>query len=58
MSTVKRDIYWDIVKAIAIFLVVLGHSLQYLCIDKDYCHTDYFFNFIYSFKIPLFMLVS
>lgn len=58
MSTVKRDIYWDIVKAIAIFLVVLGHSLQYLCIDKDYCHTDYLFNFIYSFHMPLFMVVS
>lgn len=58
MSTAKRDIYWDIVKGVAIFLVVLGHSLQYLYIDTEYSHTDYLFNFIYSFHMPLFMAVS
>ena len=58
MSTAKRDIYWDIIKGVAIFLVVLGHSLQYFYIDSAYSNTDFLFNFIYSFHMPLFMVVS
>ena len=58
MSTAKRDIYWDIIKGVAIFLVVLGHSLQYFYIDSAYSNTDFLFSFIYSFHMPLFMVVS
>ena len=51
-------IYLDIVKGVAIFLMLWGHCIQY-CANGDF---DFFensvFKFIYSFHMPLFMLVS
>ena len=48
----------DILKGVAIFLVVFGHCIQY-------CSQGYFdffenkvFIFIYTFHMPLFMLIS
>lgn len=55
----KSSMYINIVKGFAIFLMIWGHCIQ-LC----YTHTtlDFFDNFvekaIYSFHMPLFMLVS
>ena len=50
--------YLDIVKGVAIFLMLWGHCVQY-CADNSF---DFFenavFKTIYSFHMPLFMLVS
>lgn len=56
---VKRDPYWDAVKAGLIFLVILGHVVQYMVHHSgDGCWTDPMFKGIYMFHLPLFMLVS
>lgn len=57
-----RDPYWDIVKGIAILLVLIGHSIQYgsgveystslLYLDNP------IYKVIYGFHMPLFMFVS
>lgn len=52
----------DILKGIAIFLVVLGHAIQYGN-GIDYLSNQNFFDnlifkIIYSFHMPLFMLIS
>lgn len=52
----------DILKAIAIILLILGHSIQggsgneYLL--NNLFFDNYLFKFIYSFHMPLFMLIS
>lgn len=53
-----RIIYWDVIKAFAIFLVVWGHCIQFLQVDTEKCWSSYTCGFIYSFHMPLFMLVS
>ena len=56
-----RDISLDITKGVAIFLVVLGHCIQY---DAGRVNAgtslwnEPVFQFIYSFHMPLFMLLS
>lgn len=57
-----RNIFFDAVKGILIILVVLGHCLQYGFGD-DYSNSNLFFDdmlfrTIYSFHMPLFMLIS
>lgn len=56
----QRNIYLDIAKGITIILVVLGHSIQYG--SFEYLHAQFFqdplFVAIYSFHMPLFMLIS
>lgn len=54
----ERILYWDVIKAFAIFLVVWGHCLQYLQLDTENCWNSYTCGFIYSFHMPLFMMVS
>ena len=58
----KRNDYIDIVKGIAIVLVVIGHCIQFGSGKAYFLEGDYFsnpvFKFIYSFHMPLFMLVS
>ena len=54
----QRILYWDVIKAFAIFLVVWGHCLQYLQVDTERCWNSYTCGFIYSFHMPLFMMVS
>lgn len=62
MSLKSRNIFVDLVKAYAIILVVLGHSIQ--CgSGENYLQTQLFFDniifkYIYSFHMPLFMLIS
>lgn len=57
----ERDIYWDIIKGITIFLVVLGHCVQYGS-GGDFCENRLFFDnpvfkAIYMFHMPLFIFV-
>ena len=51
---IQRDIYFDILKGILIILVVIGHVLQ---LGNDRLSVT-MVNFIYSFHMPLFILVS
>lgn len=51
----KRIIYLDNVKCFAIILVMIGHALQYLSGDNFKGNIP--FNVIYSFHMPLFMIV-
>ena len=61
MRKIRND-YIDIVKGVAISLVVLGHCIQFASGSQN-LHTGAFyanhiFKFIYSFHMPLFMLIS
>lgn len=49
----QRIVYLDILKALAIFLVVWGHAIMSL--SKTDCHESQVWQFIYSFHMPLFM---
>ncbi len=52
----KRDYMWDNIKAILIFLVVLGHFLEKLPMDFEFgTKLDFI---IYSFHMPAFIFVS
>jgi fucose 4-O-acetylase-like acetyltransferase len=54
----ERLISMDVLKLFAIFCVIVGHGVQYLH-GQDYVfQDDTLFGFIYSFHIPLFMVVS
>lgn len=52
----ERNAVFDAIKALAIFLVILGHCIQYLS-GLDYWNNS-LFQFIYSFHMPLFFMVS
>lgn len=52
-----RDPYWDTVKGLLIFLVLLGHCIQYIYIGPNfYAHP--LFKVTYLFHMPLFALIS
>lgn len=57
-----RNMYLDIVKGVIIVLVVMGHSIQYgngyVYLDGENFYDNSVFKFIYSFHMPIFMLVS
>lgn len=53
MARVK---FLDLLKGVAIFCVVFGHTIQYVG-RTDFFH-DGLFEFIYSYHMPLFMVVS
>ena len=52
----KRIDYLDLTKTIAIYLVILGHCIFRL--DRDLSTGGGIYEFIYSFHMPLFMMVS
>ena len=57
----ERNIYIDVVKGIAIILVVYGHCIEYY--SKEYIYDNFFYSdivhkIIYSFHMPLFMVIS
>lgn len=60
--TKKRNEFIDIIKGVAIILVVIGHCIQYGSGKEFFVSNNFFhnplFKFIYSFHMPLFMLVS
>lgn len=57
----KRSKYLDMVKGVALILMIGGHCIQYGN-GKDFSNVTFFYNsvfkFIYSFHMPLFMLIS
>lgn len=53
-----RNEFLDIIKGITIFLVIWGHTIQYCSIGKFDFFENIVFKIIYSFHMPLFMLVS
>ena len=56
MTNIKNRIFWvDGLKAFLIYLVVLGHCIQYTCSTYN---ENLVFYIIYSFHMPLFMFVS
>ena len=54
----KRNAYLDWVKGITIIFVVWGHVIQYFSYDSLNFFDNPVFKFLYSFHMPLFMLVS
>lgn len=52
----------DILRGIAVFLMILGHAIQYgsgqLWINSESYFDNYIFKFIYGFHMPFFMLIS
>jgi fucose 4-O-acetylase-like acetyltransferase len=53
----QRIEFIDLLKGFAIFCVLWGHSIQYLRDGYDFFH-DPVFEFIYSFHMPLFFMIS
>ena len=60
--TNTRSRFIDCLRAIAIILVVVGHAIQFGSGMHCYIYSDFFeniiFKIIYSFHMPLFMLIS
>lgn len=54
----KRNVNIDIIRGFAVYCVVLGHFLQYIWRSDIDVLINPLFIFIYSFHMPLFMLVS
>lgn len=58
----ERELLPDILRGFAIILVVLGHCIQEgsgeLCREEALYFSDKLYQFIYSFHMPLFMMVS
>ncbi len=54
----ESRLYLDIVKGIAIFLMLWGHCIQYCALNSFDFFENPVFKFIYSFHMPLFMLIS
>lgn len=52
----QRIVSWDVIKFIAIFFVVWGHALNAFDLKHEHCYELH--RFIYSFHMPLFMIVS
>ena len=61
-STHTRSVFLDVLKAVAITLVVVGHAMQFGSGAHCFIYSDFFdnvvFKTIYSFHMPLFMLIS
>lgn len=53
----NRNVYIDIVKSFAIFMVVLGHCLQFTLPDNER-FSNTLFIMIYSMHMPLFIAIS
>ena len=54
----EREKWVDAVKGLAIYLVILGHSIQYATTRDYYYAKNSIFQIIYSFHMPLFMMMS
>ncbi len=57
-----RKIFFDILKGLAIYLVVQGHTIEFcsgsLYAKNNLSVNNLYFIFIYSFHMPLFMMIS
>lgn len=56
MNVKQRLISFDLLKLFAIYLVLWGHCIQYLSDDESF--DNQIFISIYSFHMPLFMVIS
>ena len=54
----EREEWIDNIRGVAIYLVVLGHSIQYLYYGGSDFSNNIIFSIIYSFHMPLFCLIS
>lgn len=54
----KRNDFLDFIRGILIILVVWGHAIQYFMLDKGSFYDDPVYKIIYSFHMPLFMVIS
>ena len=52
----KRDLYWDTLKFILIFLVVFGHTIEQFAVNGSVLRAVY--NWSLMFDMPLFIFVS
>lgn len=52
----QRDVAFDIIKFVAIYMVIIGHVIQYLS-TEGYTE-DVFYQVIYSIHMPLFMTIA
>ena len=60
-SDYTRNVYLDVVKAVAIIFVLVGHSIQFgtgTTFEGLTIFEYWAFKYIYSFHMPLFMIVS
>ena len=55
MENVRRDKFWDVTKAVLIFTVVLGHTLEINLHNRINMAS---YNTIYTFHMPLFVFLS
>lgn len=53
----ERYYEFDNLKGFAIILVIFGHALQYV-IGTEYAYDNILYRLIYSFHMPLFMMIS
>lgn len=58
MEQNRERMYINVVKGIAIVLMIWGHCIQYCAKDGINVFENAVFQFIYSFHMPLFMLIS
>lgn len=54
----KESFYWNLVKGAAIFLMLWGHCIQCCSLDVVVYFEDIVFKTIYTFHMPVFMLIS
>ena len=52
----KRDLYWDSLKFVLIFLVVYGHTIEFYAPNGSFNRATY--TFLYIFHMPLFIFIS
>ncbi|MDE6916083.1 MAG: acyltransferase family protein [Lachnospiraceae bacterium] len=53
-----RELWVDVIRGFTIYLVVLGHCIQYATPHNYDFHSNVVFRLIYGFHMPLFMIVS
>ncbi|MBD8041642.1 acyltransferase family protein [Phocaeicola sp. Sa1CVN1] len=51
----KRNIQYDYIKGIAIFLVIYGHTISHIDIGQTSWWENPIYMFIYMFHMPLFI---
>ncbi len=54
----QRDLFLDLLKGIAIVLVIVGHVIQFSDTSQPDFFKNYFFKAIYLFHMPLFIFIS
>ena len=58
----ERNHFIDAIKGLLILLVIIGHCIQYgngySYLDRELYYNDFIFRSIYTFHMPMFMIVS